>query len=230
MTMTRDSASSGDELEQKQRRGVGGVEVVENDQERLRRPRRPEEGGGRVEEPEPGVLRIGRGPCRHVRQHLADLGDDLRELGGARSELPTEGLWCLDADVGAQCLHPRPVGGRAARFPATAPHDPDPPLLGSSRQLVRQTALADPGLATKEEEPTAPTRRVVEPGQQLAQLAVSPDEDITGRTGCDVARTHVHRPIVPGGVPTRTLAWEGAADDVRSRAARTRASYLPLKK
>lgn len=193
-----------DELKQEQRRRVGGVEVVENDQERLRRPCRTEEGGRRVEEPKPRVLRIGRGRCRHVSQQLVYLGHDLRELRGARPELSTQDLWDLDADVRPQCLHPRPVGGRPTRFPAAAPQDTDALLLGPCGQLVRQPAFADPGLTSDEEEPAAPLHGVVKPGDQLAELALSPNKYIAGTAARDITRTHLHGPIVPGCAPART--------------------------
>ena len=195
---------SSNELKQEQRRRVGGVEVVENDQERLRRPCRTEEGGRRIEKPKPRVLRIVRRRCQHVSQQLTYLGHDLRELRGARPELSTQVLWDLDADVRPQCLHPRPIGGRPTRFPAPAPQDTDALLLGSSGQLIRQPALADPGLASDEEEPAAPLHRVVEPGDQLAELALSPNKHIAGTAARDVTRTNLHGPIVPSCAPART--------------------------
>ena len=78
--------------------------------------------------------------------------------------------------IGPQRLHPWPVWGRPGILPSASPQDLVPALACPCRELVRQPALADPGLATEQDQSTAPETRLVEVLQQFAKLALAPHE------------------------------------------------------
>ena len=122
-----------------------------------------------------------RAARRRSGQELAQLGQELRELRGARAELRAQRSGSLVAHVGAQRLHPRPVGGRAARLPAAPDEHARAARPRARDQLLGEPALADPGLAGEQEEPPAPGERVVEARAQLGELALAADERACAR-------------------------------------------------
>jgi hypothetical protein len=81
-----------EELEEKERRLVRPVHVVEHEDERLADRRGLEEGGDAVEEPEARLLGLERRRRRQVGQSLAHVGHDLRDVGGARAHLGAHAL------------------------------------------------------------------------------------------------------------------------------------------
>src|SRR3954454_23051062 len=81
------------------------------------------------------------------------------------------------ANAPAQQLHPGPEGGGTARLPATPAEHGDVALAGVRRELVGQTALADPRLAADEHDATVPRARPVEGGEHVRQLVVTSDEE-----------------------------------------------------
>src|SRR5207248_9897980 len=96
---------------------VGPRRVAEDDHKR-RLPRGPpQEIRERVEQLEAAVS-PGRELVRaHVRQELTHLRQELRDLRGAWTELRAQAVRLAVADIGAECLDPRPVGGRTAAVP-----------------------------------------------------------------------------------------------------------------
>ena len=64
-------------------------------------------------------------------------------------------------------------------FPATTDQHPPAACPSVGRQLLREPALSDPGLPLEQEEASVTGgKRVVDTGDQLAQLAFPADEDI----------------------------------------------------
>ena len=91
-----------EEAKQQQGRRVGGVQIIEDQHERtfLRRP--AEELGGRVKQPEPGSLGLGRDRSRQPWNQLVELGKDRRELSRSRTQLADEIVAIAGAQVRAQ--------------------------------------------------------------------------------------------------------------------------------
>jgi hypothetical protein len=139
-----------------QRRLVGAVHVVEDDQQRRVR------GGAQgldhvVEQPEP---LLGRLPAAVASAGAGALGPAERVVAPER----------------AQHLPPRPVGGRALDLGAAAPrhgHALRPRLRG---QLLGQAGLADPGLACAQRQPPATVAGGGQPARQRLQLPAAPDQ------------------------------------------------------
>src|SRR5207244_2184623 len=79
--------------------------------------------------------------------------------------------------VGANRLHPGPVGGCAACLPAAADQHPGAPLPGVIDQLLSQPTLADARLAADQEQPAPPGKGLLEAREQLRELALPSDEE-----------------------------------------------------
>ena len=152
------------------------MQVVEDQHERLRGRDALDERGEGVEQPEAGALGVGTGGRREIVEDLAQLRQQLGEVGGARAQLPAQRGGIGRADVRAQRLHPRPVRGRAAGLPAAADEDQRAARAGTRGELLGEPALADPRLADEQEQPPVAGLGVVEAGGQLRELAVAPDE------------------------------------------------------
>ena len=167
---------AGSEPQQQDRGRVSGMQIIQHEHQRLPGPGIAQERGHRVEQAEPGALRFHRRGRADIGQHLGDLRHDLRDEGGARSQLRPELLAVETADQGPQRLHPRPVRRCPAGLPAPPPRHLDPAIPGPRRRLTGQAALPDPRIPGQQEQPARPAGRVVEPGQQLSQLAVPPDQ------------------------------------------------------
>jgi hypothetical protein len=72
-----------EEAKEKQRWRVGGLEIVEDDDERRALPRVPQERRRRVEQLEAGRLRLDRDRRRQIRDDIAHVGNHLRDLDRA---------------------------------------------------------------------------------------------------------------------------------------------------
>jgi hypothetical protein len=154
------------------------VQIVEYDHERLCAGRALQEAGDPVEQAEAGRLQIvDRRRGAQIGDLLAHLGDDIRDLRRACTELPAESLRVGCADVGADRLHPRPVRGCPAGFPTAAPDHLRPAFGCCARQLFSKTTLADARLSADDEKPPASCQRIDECPQQRLELAFAPDED-----------------------------------------------------
>ena len=159
------------------------MQVVEDEHERLGVGDVAEEGRGRVEEPEAGALRVERHGRAHVREELAELGEHLRDVGGAASEPLAHGRRILAAHVRPDRLRPRPVGRRTAGLPGAAEEGRRASLPRPLRELVREPALADARLAAEQDEAAAPGERRLERLLEDAELALAADERAVGRLG-----------------------------------------------
>jgi len=92
----------GEELKQQQGRGVGRVQVIEDQHQRplVRSP--PQELGSGVKQPEPGSLRLGRGRLPQPGNQLMELGEDRGHVGCSGTQLADELVAIVDAQVRAQ--------------------------------------------------------------------------------------------------------------------------------
>src|SRR5215211_3344786 len=117
-----------------------------------------------------------------------------------RPELIAEHLGLDSVDVGAQRLYPGPVGGGAARFPASAPQNLGFPSVGALAKLGCQTALPDPRLAADQVSASMPRPSTYEGRLELSQLTFATDEV---RCGFGAARRFGagrRSPLLPLGV------------------------------
>jgi len=168
--------------DEQERRSVGHREVVENQDERPDLRGVPEERRCGVEQAEAGALGVrGHLGTRHLGEQVLDIWEHLGDVRGPSAELRQERVRVLLPEIRADRLHPRPVGWSAARLPAASPQDQGHALLCAVRELVREPALADPGLTTDEKEPPSTREEVVEAGLQLRHLTLPPQEDAFGR-------------------------------------------------
>ena len=160
---------AGEEGEQQQRRQVGGVQVVEEHDQRLARRRVAQEDRDGVEEGEAGLLGLEVARLGQV-EALAKLGRELGHPARAGAELRTQGVVVAVGGEGAHDLHPRPERGRAAAVPAARPRDAMAVARGALTQRGGQARLADAGLAREQDEAAAAGRRLLERGVQIGQL------------------------------------------------------------
>ena len=165
-----------EELQQQERGLVAGMQIFEDEHERLVLGGVAQEGRRRVEELEAGLVGLDR-RGRSIRvQAGTDLGNDLGDVGGTGAELLGELLGLEVAEIGAQCLHPGPVRRCAAAFPAAAPKHARPQDRRRAGKLVGKARLTDAGLADEHEEAAASAARFHEALAQLLQLCRAPDE------------------------------------------------------
>ena len=166
---------AGEEGEQQQRRQVGGVEVVEEHDQRLARGGVAQEDGDGVEEREARLLGLEVAGLGQV-QALAQLGRELGHPARAGAELGAQGVVVAVGRERAHDLHPRPEGGRAAAVPAARPRDAMAVGRGALAQRGGQAGLADAGLAREQHEAAVPGRRLLERRVEIGQLAGAPEK------------------------------------------------------
>ena len=160
-----------DEFQQRQRRSIGPVKVLEN-QEEWRLPGGAlQEGRYRVEEAEASLRGVLQRRRRHqVVERDAQLRNELRDLGGARAHHTSQSLGVVTLDIAAQHLDPRPVGGCALALVAVAAGDPNAALGSHHRQLLAKARLADSGLAHHRGERALSRRGQVQGEPELSKL------------------------------------------------------------
>lgn len=144
---------------------VGSLKIVDDDEERLAGGGVSQKSGGRVEEPETSRLRVDRCRWAQIGKHRIHFREHLGDVDGAGPHLVVESPHLRSADVGAQRLHPRPVGRSPARFPALAPKHGDALVPGSGSDLVGETSLTDARFATYQEQTALPGPGIVECGE-----------------------------------------------------------------
>ena len=145
---------AGDELEERQGRLVGVVQVVERDHVRRQARRALEEREDTLEQPETaprrgGVIRA---------QQIMDLGRP------------------ASADVRAQDLRPRPERRCAAAFVGARHADAGPAPCGRAREGLDERGLADARLALDQDDGPAAGRCLAEASSQIRELGLAPDE------------------------------------------------------
>ena len=164
-------------LEQQQRRLIGPVKVVEDDQQRsdLCRPR--QEVADRVEQVAPFLLRRQVHRRWDVVEGAPELRADARDLSGRFSEDRPERLRALGAGEGLlEDLDPRGVRSGALPLDAVSGQDADAQAIGLRRELLRQARLAHAGL-TADQHQGAPSRGgVLERAPEIGQFLLALDE------------------------------------------------------
>ena len=115
-------------------------------------------------------------PARACRPELHELGQHLRDITCTRPQVASDIGRLRGSQVATERLHPRPVRGCAGVLPASPPEDEVALASRLPGQLVGEATLADPGLATEEDQAPASRARLVQQGDELAKLAVPPDE------------------------------------------------------
>ena len=172
----------GEEAEQQQRRVIGAVQVVEDEDERASVGRRAQQRRDGVEELKARGVGLARarvgGRCGDVaRRRGHDVG---HEAGQPRACLgPEGGDRRADVALGGQAAQdpkPRPVRRRAAAVPRTAPEHERTPGDSLCAERVGEGGLADAGVAGDHEEAAAPVQRAVETVTQLGELTLAADE------------------------------------------------------
>jgi hypothetical protein len=174
---TRGSQLLGEKLQQQERGPVRPVQVVDHQRQGLALGGVLEEGGDAVEEAKARLLGLELRGLRQTRQPLAHLGDHLGDVGRARAHLRHQRPRLSVVDVGADDLHPGPVGGGSFALVAAAPQNLCAAKPGVGGELLGGAGLPDPRLADQHENPAAPRERVVEGAAKVPQLLVASHED-----------------------------------------------------
>ena len=166
---------AGEEGEQQQRRQVGGVEVVEEHDQRLARRGVAQEDGDGVEEREARLLGLEVAGLGQV-QALAQLGRELGHPPRAGAELRAQGVVVA---VGCErSARPAPTARTRARRrrPSRAPTRRDGPSAAArSPSAVARRVLPMPGSPGEQDEAAVPRRRLLERGVEIGQLAGAPE-------------------------------------------------------
>jgi hypothetical protein len=134
-----------------ERGGVGGVDVVEDDEQGAAGGGLDEELRDGVEQPEAGGLGVD------------GLAGPSREALGVAAERTNR-------------LDPGPVGRRTAALPAAPGGHPQPPVARLADELLQEPRLPDTRLAAQEHERAAPLSRLIEGRTKLVELARATDE------------------------------------------------------
>ncbi len=173
----------GEELQQPQRSGVGPVQIVDDEHDPARRRRALPEGGQRVEQPEARLCRVGRGRLANRGARLGRLGHDIDDPACPASQRARDFGRLMPIDVGAQQLHPGPIGRCTGFFRATSPQHFHSRRCGVRGQLLRRTRFADAGLAREHDDLRLPVARAQQSLIQCQEFLASPDE-VRARSGC----------------------------------------------
>jgi hypothetical protein len=184
-------------------REIGGVQVVQQHDQR------PAAGGARktagcgIEQRKPGVLSVDRWDSR-ARECLAT---QLRHDHAHSLQSPPEGVVEVSLAnalrIGSEDLHPGPERPYSARLPALPPEHQRAGLGGAGARLLGQPGLADSGLAAKRDERPPPVESTLKRCVEDLDLADAADK-----------RRADHRPLPHGvGVIVRDLrmgpSWIG---------------------
>ena len=135
----------------------------------------------------------GRAPAG--REELAQLGQDLRELGRAGAELRAQRLR-LGCRARTRAATAPTASTRARRPPPSSGRRAPRRRAPRARvELLGEPALADARLAGEQEQAPAARERVVEAGGELGELALAPDERAASRSSAagSAARAQVER-------------------------------------
>jgi hypothetical protein len=151
---------AGEKPQQVQRRRVGTVQIVEQDDDRLRHAAALEKSADAVEQPKARLL---GGDCRGRRRRdpLAQFGDQGGDVASAGAELGGHARRIAVVEAGPQHLHPRPEGGRALVLVAAAGRHSATARRGLAADLLGGAGLADARLAGEQDEPAVSADRVV---------------------------------------------------------------------
>ena len=173
---TRAADPAGEVHEQQQRRLVGPVHVVEDDHERSDAGRRDEERAHTLEEAVTFRVAVEGREHRELREPVAQLGDDRRDLGAAGVGIEQVAVVGELAHEGAQRLDEREVRHADVAFVRVPPQH----LRATDRcvhaELLDRAGLADAGFTDDHDDARLARERLVERGAQRVELGRPPDE------------------------------------------------------
>jgi len=171
--------------------GIGRVEIVEDQQQRLHGRRTLEDASDRLEQVETRRVGLagGSGGYRGDSKALGETRDQLGDMGRSRPQPGGEVLLVAVLGEGADHLRPRPERRCAPALPAATPQDPGPSLDRAVCKVLRERRLADPRLPSDQEQATPSADRVLQAGQQLRRFPVPAHKG--------------PRPSTPVGIPRR---------------------------
>ena len=183
---------TGEEVEQSTRGFVGGVQVLDRDQQTSRRCRSRQELRQGIEELEARDRWIARaGPGRGIDRRLP-VGHEHRELGCCRRR-GTHHLGVLGVlRQGRHHLHPGPVGRGV--LPVEGATDERAPTIARDARPERldEARFPDPGVTRQQDEPAPPLERMGPRAREHRQLRATSDE------GALVDRTAPYRAPIHG--------------------------------
>jgi hypothetical protein len=130
------------------------VQVFQDENEGLGASLFAQQGCDGIEESESQAFCIGGERPRQIGVKLAQLGNYLGEVRCAHAELGCEHARLRFAYEGAQALDPWPICRSAARFPAPTRQHPGVAVGDACDELLSKRRLADPWLATDQEQRT----------------------------------------------------------------------------
>ena len=145
----------GHEPEQQQGRLVGGVKIVEDQDDRTIAGGVPQQSRDRIEEFETGTIGFVVGQVGQLRKNVADFRKHLRQVRPVGSDEPAKVVGLEIPQEGAHRLEPGPVDRRPACLPASAPGHPGTVLSRFDSERVREARLADAGFARQQDQATA---------------------------------------------------------------------------
>ena len=167
---------AGDKVQQRQRRLIARVQIVEHEERRLRLRRFVHQRAHRAPQPEAPFLDRGRRPRRRLGEPRVQLRHDLAQQRRAVADDARERRVVEPARELRDQIEPRPIRGRPARLPAAPPQHREAALDRQRRGPIGEAGLADAGLARQQDELPPPRRRPFERGADLGELALAPDE------------------------------------------------------
>ncbi len=140
---------AGQELQQQQRRAVRPVQILQNEHQRLVAGSILEKGGNRVKQPKTRLVRFQSRRRPQVGDALAEVRDNLGDIGRACAQFRSKLSWISILDVRAHCLDPWPIGRGSGSLIAATPQDLRLAQAGIGCQFLRRASLADSGLANE---------------------------------------------------------------------------------
>ena len=100
---------SGDEMQQLERRGVGPLQILEHDEERLLARQTPEELGKVPQQTRLDLRRISAGSCSIALSNCSEIGKQLPEIRGAAPRQHRQGSGIQLSDEGQQGIREQSV-------------------------------------------------------------------------------------------------------------------------
>ena len=165
-----------DEGQQQQRRLVGGLQVVDHDQQRPVGGERAQEERDPVEEREARAVGLQRVAALGQAEALAQLGGQADDPAGAGAERGAQLVVGGARGELADHLDPGPERRRAAAVPPARPHDAGAGAAGLLAQRLRQARLADARLARELDQRAAARGRLGERGGEALELGIPAQE------------------------------------------------------
>ncbi len=167
-------------LEQEQCRPIRPVEIVEDQEDRVRARGVEEEGRDALEEPVALLLGSALRRGWEVGQALADLRDQLGHVGCTLAELFAQGVLGAFGHVLADRLHEGQIGEACLRLVAAAPEQLGAAQLCVGRELAAGARLSHPRLSHQHDQGAVPAQRSVERLAQDLHLFL-PTHEVTAR-------------------------------------------------